>query len=62
MFTDDELKATATIADRKIKDMLGDGGKGLSDLEFIQNLQTLTSLKAAAENNQAEYKEAENDG
>ena len=57
MFTDKELSGTIEVADRKIKDIMGDGGKNISDAEYIRSLQTLFQVKAAAEDKQAEYGE-----
>jgi hypothetical protein len=46
MFTDKELEATVDYCDRKIDDLLNN--EGGSDLDYIRNLQTLITLKDAA--------------
>ncbi len=47
MFTKKELDATIKVADLKIEEILkSDQG---SDLDYIRNLQTLSTLKNAAE-------------
>ena len=46
MFTKKELEATKDYCERKINDLLNkDGG---SDLDYVRNLQTLVTLKDAA--------------
>ena len=46
MFTDNELKTIDDVAERKMNDILNKG-EG-SDLDYIRNLQTLVTLKDAA--------------
>jgi len=46
MFTDNELKTTKDFIQRKKRDILQAGDK-ISDLEYIQGLQTLAKLEDA---------------
>ena len=46
MFTDKELKGTEDFCECKIEDVLN--GEGGSDTDYIRNLQTLITLKDAA--------------
>ena len=55
MFTDKELEATKKFAGRKIKDIINK--EGGSDLDYIRDLQTLITLKGAAEKKIDEYEE-----
>jgi hypothetical protein len=48
MHTKEELEQTIKLCDTKEKEILTNG-KG-SDVDYIQNLQTLAKLRAAAEN------------
>ena len=50
MFSKKELDATKKAAEIKINEILNDDSEKLSDLEYIRNLQTLITLKDAAEN------------
>ena len=47
IFADKELKGTVNFIDKKMDDVLH--SKDGSDADYIRNLQTLTSLKNAAE-------------
>jgi len=47
MFTNKELETTIDIANRKIDDILNK--EGGSDADYIRDLQTLVTLKNAAE-------------
>ena len=47
MFADKELKGTVKFIAKKLDDVLH--SKDGSDADYIRNLQTLTSLKNAAE-------------
>ena len=47
MFTNKELETTIDIANRKIADILNK--EGGSDADYIRDLQTLVTLKNAAE-------------
>ena len=46
MFTDKELEGTVDYCERKIDDILNK--EGGSDADYIRNLQTLVTLKEAA--------------
>ena len=50
MFTKVELDATKRATEVKIEEILNDDSDKYSDVEYIQNLQTLIKLKDSAEN------------